>query len=220
MPDTSSATIGTSDPSGWWPVLLDGFLGALFAALLSVLVARYVLVRTLAAERALNEAAAEREADLRRESLREERLAARDAVGREAAIRLLEELYLVADGLEHVGWIIAPPAHRERAEETLAALRRGETTLALLVPEPEIRRRWADLHRLVFYWASRATGEASGLLEGTKRGRALSDIESFLAYVRRTLTAYISGDPMPPPADAPVLIRAGMEVWRAPDDDP
>lgn len=181
--------------------------GTVVGGAISVWVARWQTLRTLAAQSQLAVAQERAAAQLARDEREHERET-------DAACALLDRLADLNADL---------PALPEMDEETprfdrrvltrcgaaMSSVRRGMHTELMQISSPAIRDRYRTLVKLVYDVAYRGVGRGN-------RERQIWDIGNYLRYVGHSLECLIDGRELPPHAEPPILDRTETDAWRLP----
>jgi hypothetical protein len=149
----------------------------------------------------------------------EDRRRQRRAVAVNACVELLEVLVAVEQAvpaLQQANRFARKRLYDQAgaaARPVLEQLRRAELALAPAIDNQAVRTRVRHLGAVA---SQLSTSQPVGS-DATKLQRAGEDVVEYVAYVRRTITAYIDDEPLPPDAQPPVLHRNDGAVWTAPD---
>jgi hypothetical protein len=109
------------------------------------------------------------------------------------------------------------------ARSLLDRLHDAQMVMVPQVGNKEIRKRWGSLRAMVGELATAhpiprgVTGEPTDWTK-LKISRARDDVDHYVAYVQRTVEAFIDERPLPAHKDRPYLRRAELDVWTAPDE--
>ncbi|MET0952621.1 MAG: hypothetical protein ABWX57_04990 [Aeromicrobium sp.] len=199
---------------------LAALLGAVIGGALSLIAGIVTTNRSLKGQR-----------ELARQAADDERAAAAAASARETAVLMLDYLATMREHLGGMGDVIwrtgsdpivtdqnyadppEPPAVR-----ALAALRRVSASHAALLPDA-ISQRWYELTLLLdeYRTALNPSADDDELRTDATRGRAGDDVARYLAYVQKTLVTFVREQVVLPHADPPILRRADLQPWLAPE---
>lgn len=200
--------------SNAWLEFLSSSIGALIGAVAGGVAAYFVTrsqtKRVLANERKLAGEAAEELRRIRRHEVSIE--AAADLIEVIAGYTILERLLMANRRNDEM--------HRTIEDATRELRRVGNARSHLI--DATVRGRWEVLlelvtsHSRIHHPAS--AGDDCSWRDHHQRRRAMHDVLSYAAYVRRNLVAIIDESPLPKDADPPILLRPEMSVWQPPDE--
>ncbi|WP_159048597.1 hypothetical protein [Streptomyces sp. NRRL F-4489] len=185
----------------------SSLLGTLAGGAITVLVARWQTIRTIASQGELALSQQSAAARLARAERERERSA-------EAARRLLERLADLYDWLPSLPDVATDqpalsPRARRNCITALQSIRRGMHTDLFLISGMPVRDRYRTLVKLAYDAGWRGLGHAH-------RERHIRDVRNYLRYVQLTLEAVVDGTQLPEYASPPVLERPGSEAWLPP----
>lgn len=182
------------------------------------------------------------QAAITRQAAEEERQERRAALGRSAALDLLDALYVLRSsvpfmhdaGLRHPNVAERPTArgasydwqeNQDRTRIALDAMRKADVVSAPLV-DPAVRRRWSSMRRLavlftggglVDKYQEEMQSDPAGQYGALAMERGRLDLVNYTVYVHRSIVAMLDGEDLPPEAEPPELGRADYaSVWQPP----
>lgn len=197
----------------FWRAFLAGTVGAFVGVGGSILVARWQTNRVIQQERELSETTSAEQAQTT------ERHA-----GMAVARQMLTDIEEMRKRLGHLDPRTNPgapnrvadkttPPQRQAAHDAHDRLRQLNSSHAVQLPG-ELASRWYSMTQLVdeYVEAKRQRGE---FWDEPRLKRARSDIRNYMAYVKRSLAAFIKTGEEIERCEPPVLSREDMKVWTA-----
>jgi hypothetical protein len=185
---------------------------------------------TYVGERKLQRRAAEEQAAVRAQALRDETAASREAQSKAAAIDVLEVLWLLSREVNILRWAaMGRIGNSDLHDRAVLALDRAKHATAVDGPQLSIlalREQLAEVSRAVSEfaygkWAMFAgeDGKPDREAEKIRMNRGAQDIDAYLTWVTTMFEAYVDGswsqfafEPRP------VLSRESLEVWLPPEE--